>query len=272
MATALRKYIAELQGGNEPATMLADELTALESIFLDGELQFVGDNGGTRVLMLVAPVEINGENQNARMEIMLPPDYPMSKEPPGIRLVNRTIGGNEVPQHLSSDVAVATNLNDWRAGEMILFEAIDTALESVKAWAATIEKAPSGKAKQPTRPQTANDTVVQQRSIPYEIIARIMRGETIYERKSEFLGHAARIHHLSDVPVILSHIVSSDKRIARATHPRIYAWVCKTPDGIMHHGVCLCLPDCDDGGESAAGGRLAFLLTRLVRPIISLEC
>lgn len=239
MATTLQKYIAELQGGNESATMLADELTALESIFLDGELQFMRDNGGTRMLMLVAPVEINGEQQNVRMEITLPPDYPMSKEPPGMRLFNRTIGGNEVPQHLSSDVAVATRLNEWRAGEMILFEAIDTALECVKAWAATIEKAPSGKEEQPPQPKSSNDTVVQQRTIPYEIIARIMRGETIYERKSEFLGHAARIHQPSDVPVILSHIVNSDKRIARATHPRIYAWVCRTPDGILHHGVSL---------------------------------
>ena len=75
------------------------------------------------------------------------------------------------------------------------------------------------------------------------------------------------------MPILLSHIVESDKRVARATHPIINAWVCRTPDGVFHHGkatrtmgVCRRLPstDCDDDGETAAGGRLAHLLSMLV--------
>ena len=61
---------------------------------------------------------------------------------------------------------------------------------------------------------------------------------------------------LPQVPLIIEQLLQ-DRKIARATHPVIHAWVCKPDGGGAVHR------DCDDDGETAAGGRLAHLLDLL---------
>jgi len=80
---------------------------------------------------------------------------------------------------------------------------------------------------------------------------QIIESEPISDRKSTFVGRACRISHPSQVPLILSHLMS-DRRISRAAHPIIHAYRCQV--GTLLH------QDNDDDGETAAGGRLAHLL------------
>jgi len=80
---------------------------------------------------------------------------------------------------------------------------------------------------------------------------QIIESEPITDRKSTFVGRACQISHPSQVPLILSHLMS-DKRISRAAHPIIHAYRCQV--GTLVH------QDNDDDGETAAGGRLAHLL------------
>ncbi|KAM0792699.1 hypothetical protein ACM66B_002479 [Microbotryomycetes sp. NB124-2] len=80
----------------------------------------------------------------------------------------------------------------------------------------------------------------------------IVSTEPLVERKSVFVGHAARVRSLTEVQAVMTRLLS-DKKIARATH-NISAFRFTTRDGISH-------ADNDDDGESAAGGRLAHLLT-----------
>lgn len=60
----------------------------------------------------------------------------------------------------------------------------------------------------------------------------------------------------SQVNLIISHL-QSDRRLSKASHPTIYAFVFKGEGGVIHR-------DNDDDGESAAGGRLSHLLDILV--------
>ncbi|MCO5565518.1 hypothetical protein L7F22_019192 [Adiantum nelumboides] len=89
---------------------------------------------------------------------------------------------------------------------------------------------------------------------------KLVTSPAISERKSTFVGHAAALHDPADVPIILANLLQ-DRRIARATHPTMYAWVCKVKDNNDSvRGANLIHRDCDDDGETAAGGRLAHLL------------
>lgn len=105
----------------------------------------------------------------------------------------------------------------------------------------------------------------------------MMSKPLLLSSKSVFLGHAIHVNDVALVPHIINHLLQ-DKRIARATHPAIYAYRISKPDGhdealmagsypdrlegpspndLMLWLACL---DNDDDGESAAGGRLAHLL------------
>lgn len=80
----------------------------------------------------------------------------------------------------------------------------------------------------------------------------IFHGEPLVDKKSVFIAHFARVKSMEDVNAFRREIVS-DKKYARATH-NIFAYrFTSAVDGIVHH-------DCDDDGETAAGGRLAEIV------------
>ena len=96
--------------------------------------------------------------------------------------------------------------------------------------------------------------------------------EPIVDRKSSFVGRAVRISNEKQVPLVI-HEILSDKRVARAAHPAIFAYrVTKDVGGlagtVIDTGQCLqvditkCIDeaDYDDDGESQAGARLRHLL------------
>ncbi|GAA6030104.1 hypothetical protein JCM8097_009259 [Rhodosporidiobolus ruineniae] len=82
----------------------------------------------------------------------------------------------------------------------------------------------------------------------------IVSSEPLIERKSVFVGHVARVKSVAEVHAVMAVLLSNSK-IARATH-NISAYQFTSPDGIRR-------ADNDDDGETAAGSRLAQLLTLL---------
>ncbi|SPO27092.1 related to YIH1 [Ustilago trichophora] len=226
-----------------------------------------------------------------RLAVTLPPFYPHSARPPQLQLLSRYIGGFSVDSKLFGEILRAfyhqtedDSVVDaeeaagaawiggsmdkglhWAKGEVVLFEGIEWVKEKVVDWwnekeAERVSSAPAP-SKADTTPTGTNITTFsnpnpappQQQLEPFA--GTLFQTESIIERKSEFIGYAATITSPDQVPSVLS-LILSDKRVARATHPIINAWVCKAPDGIIHR-------DCDDDGETAAGGRLAHLLSIL---------
>lgn len=80
----------------------------------------------------------------------------------------------------------------------------------------------------------------------------------ITEKKSIFLAHACAITSPVHAQSCITHLLANDKRAAKATH-NITAYRVRTSasaGGIPE----LMFQDCDDDGESAAGGRVLHLL------------
>ena len=76
--------------------------------------------------------------------------------------------------------------------------------------------------------------------------------EVITEKKSVFVARAAAVTSVDQAKHCLAHLISTDKRVAKATH-NISAWRIKGENGVQYQ-------DCDDDGETAAGGRVLHLL------------
>ncbi|KWU45749.1 UPF0029-domain-containing protein [Rhodotorula sp. JG-1b] len=85
----------------------------------------------------------------------------------------------------------------------------------------------------------------------------IVSSDPIIDRQSVFVGHTAKVESLEEVEAVMDSLLSNSK-IARATH-NISAYQFTTASGTRH-------ADNDDDGETAAGSRLAHLLTLLDVP------
>ncbi|KAK9364116.1 ribosomal protein S5 domain 2-type protein [Lipomyces starkeyi] len=79
--------------------------------------------------------------------------------------------------------------------------------------------------------------------------------DMVVDRKSKFIARAMEVHSVAEAKANLA-VLKTNKKIAKATH-NMTAWRIKTDrEGIT-------IQDCDDDGESAAGGRLLHLLDDL---------
>ncbi|KAK8846769.1 hypothetical protein IAR55_005857 [Kwoniella newhampshirensis] len=86
---------------------------------------------------------------------------------------------------------------------------------------------------------------------------KIFSSEPIVDRKSTFVGHAVRVTDEKEVPLVV-HELLSDRKIAKAHHPAIFAYrIAKDVGGAA--GV-IYNTDYDDDGETQAGARLKHLL------------
>ncbi|KAF2769800.1 UPF0029-domain-containing protein [Teratosphaeria nubilosa] len=76
--------------------------------------------------------------------------------------------------------------------------------------------------------------------------------DVITEKKSVFVARAAAVTSIDQAKQNLAHLLSTDKKVAKATH-NITAWRIRGENRVQYQ-------DCDDDGETAAGGRLLHLL------------
>ncbi|KAL4903380.1 hypothetical protein BDW74DRAFT_179797 [Aspergillus multicolor] len=88
--------------------------------------------------------------------------------------------------------------------------------------------------------------------------------DVITEKKSVFVGRAAHVTSLDQAKAYLDYLLASDKKVASATH-NISAWRIKQQKKAPKEGgkgACteMIIQDCDDDGETAAGGRLLHLM------------
>lgn len=78
-----------------------------------------------------------------------------------------------------------------------------------------------------------------------------IQSDPIVDRGSTFIAYVRQVNTLQDAQEYLDDLLT-DKKIAKATH-NISSWKIKMENGVTFQ-------DCDDDGETAAGGRLLHLL------------
>lgn len=75
---------------------------------------------------------------------------------------------------------------------------------------------------------------------------------SLTEKKSIFLARVAPVSSPAQAKSYIKHLLATDKKAAKATH-NISAWRIRGENGATYQ-------DCDDDGETAAGGRLLHLM------------
>ncbi|CAA7258501.1 unnamed protein product [Cyclocybe aegerita] len=260
-AAELQNLLAELSQNPERESV-ASELEVLQSIYGDGAIRIwhPSSNGKSKndanvryevVMSLPSP----HEDISVKVLVSLPTTYP-SSSPPQLQLLSRYIGSYGADSNLFGSILrtfISVNGVEWSEDTVCVFDGLQNVLDRCTAWyeerlsaekagklvreelqdhgQANSVKNDSSNANTDDRPSGSNDIGVPT-ALPAGI--QIHTAEPITDRKSAFVGRACRIHHPSEVPLVLAHLMS-DRRIFRAAHPIINAWRCQA-DGILHQG------------------------------------
>ncbi|KAN0097190.1 Uncharacterized protein family UPF0029 domain containing protein [Tylopilus felleus] len=271
---------------------VASEIGVLQSIYGDNAIHLwhgsrvgrpdhttegTSQSNGIDTIRYVVSLNLpSHEDVSIRVLVSLPPSYP-AESPPQLQLLSRYIGAFGVDSALFGSILrtfISKSAVEWSHDTVCVFDGLQSVLERCESWyevklnrekvgelredASGHDSAPQDTAELVTedgdglgrvsRPTPA----LQDVALPEGI--KLIEAEPLVDRKSVFVGRACRISHPSQVPLILNHLMS-DRYIARAAHPTINAWRCQVGN-VLHQ-------DNDDDGETAAGNRLAHLLSIL---------
>ncbi|KAF8622063.1 hypothetical protein AX15_007213 [Amanita polypyramis BW_CC] len=202
-----------------------------------------------------------------RILVSLPPTYP-SSAPPQLQLLSRYIGNFGADSALFGAILrtyISVNGVEWSPDTVCVFDGLQNVVERCTAWyenrlsadrASEILRVEQRTSENKTlvRAKDAMDDTGEGEEMPELGLPNGIEmhvAEPIVDRKSVFVGRACHIADSNQVPHIISTL-RSDKRIARAAHPTIWAYRFQVGNTLSQ--------DNEDDGETAAGGRLAHLL------------
>ena len=217
---------------------LHNEVEAINSIYGDGSLVVAEDD--VYILHLA--------QQATSLRIQFPHDYPAAR--PSV-LGIQSSGENARIGRASRVVDVFREALGglFRAGEVCLFDVIEE-VNSILSPSEddTAEKLveesthPEG-----VEPPADSNTTLTPADEPLWIIS-----EVVTELKSVFVARCAPVSSPDQASRYVQHLVDNDRKVRTATH-NITAWRIKGDNGVSFQ-------DCDDDGESAAGGRVLHLM------------
>ncbi|EAA29525.1 hypothetical protein GE21DRAFT_7994 [Neurospora crassa] len=237
---------------------LADELEAINSIYGDGTLS-PSDDDSPATYILTLP----GDITSSTLRLQFPPAYP--DEPPVV-LGTHSSGEHAKRGAAARDLALFRDAvgEVYEPGQVCLFDAI----EQVKELIAAVTTAEKEDEEEEEDVEEGNGKRVSS----YDATAATHDTQTggggggdllgpeppwtlslpMIELKSTFIARCAPVTSPQQAAQYLQHLLASDKRVRAATH-NITAWRIRGPNGTSFQ-------DCDDDGETAAGGRLLHLM------------
>ncbi|CAB1415188.1 unnamed protein product [Pleuronectes platessa] len=236
-----------------------EEVEALSSIYGD---EWCVIDEASRIFCIKISNDLEEPKLTACLQIILPPDYP-SAAPPIYQINAAWLRGPERAK-------LANSLEDLyveHVGESILYLWVENIREFL------VKKPKSSETvDQPERVNMTAEEDVDDEDLPDfrtlklntenahlfldhandEDVPPIKHGNTITDRRSTFQPHLAPVVTPRQVKMVLEKLYEN-KKIASATH-NIYAYriFCEDKNSFLQ--------DCEDDGETAAGGRLLHLL------------
>ncbi|XP_037530972.1 protein IMPACT [Nematolebias whitei] len=247
------------QGNEGDLQAQIEEVEALSSIYGD---EWCVIDEASRIFCIKISSDTEEPKLTACLQVILPADYP-SAAPPIYQINAAWLRGSERAK-------LANSLEDIyveHMGESILYLWVEQIRDFL------VEKSYSSEAvDQPGKVNTAEEEVEDDKDFPDfsalgettekallfldqendEEIPTIKHGDTVTDRRSTFQAHLAPLVTARQVKMVLEKLYEN-KKIASATH-NIYAYRIYCED---KHSF---LQDCEDDGETAAGGRLLHLL------------
>jgi len=219
---------------------LHNEVEAINSIYGDGSLATTDEED---VFILRLP------QQDASIRVKFPHDYPSS---PPVVLGTQSSGDHARKGEAAHIVSVFRGSLGklFQPGEVCLFDVIEEVntllINDVESPLDDVEHDPH-----PTSEYRVQETVMENKSqddfLPLWTIS-----DVVIELKSVFIARSAPVSSPEQAKQYLHHLLDSDKKVRSATH-NITAWRIKGENGVTFQ-------DCDDDGETAAGGRVLHLM------------
>ncbi|ETN42449.1 uncharacterized protein HMPREF1541_01604 [Cyphellophora europaea CBS 101466] len=224
---------------------LNDECEALNSIYGDDTITITGSSPDTAILKF--------PNQPFSFLLEFPQEYPdVPLHITGTHSTGNTARG-------AGEVAVTALHgilgNVYRPGDVCLFDLVEEGGPALEALAGQ-----HGEAQDTTKDATdrsATSEHGEELALTSDPAANLPPPqwaitEATTVNKSVFVARACQVSSMTDVTNAVSHLISSNKKVAGATH-NIKAWRFKNESAATTQ-------DYDDDGESAAGGRMLHLM------------
>ncbi|KAB8346147.1 hypothetical protein FH972_023193 [Carpinus fangiana] len=191
---------------------------------------------------------LNIASANVTLRLSFPPDYPNALP----SILGSSSSGADLKRGQANhvvNVARAVLAESFRIGEPCVFDL----MQEVEA-------------RLPASPETLLEDVVdidnedhhdEVRQSRTEALLHVnpswVLSEVITEKKSVFVARVAAVSSRGEAQLFVEHLLATDKKAAKATH-NMTAWRIRSSEsGAIYQ-------DCDDDGETAAGGRLLHLL------------
>ena len=223
---------------------LTDEVEAINSIYGDGSLVRTSEASDIYVLRL--------PDESVSLRLQFPADYPAV--PPAVLGTNSS-GEYGRRGEAARDLSLFRDAlgNVYQPGEVCLFDAIEEFKRLLE------EVAPEDDSHDASAPSegAADAQEDSQESHPQEPAGLgpeppWILSDPVTELKSTFIARSAHVTSPAQAAQYVQHLLASDKRVRTATH-NITAWRIRGPNNTSFQ-------DCDDDGETAAGGRILHLM------------
>lgn len=228
---------------------LDDEITSINSIYDESTLATISTPDNSSILCALRLPSL----PLVTLRLDFPPDYPDA--PPAV-LGTQSVG-DDVPKGFGTkvvDVVRDVLARVYRPGEPCVFDLLEEVGEMVERERDALQEAEENglnthadDEEQEAEAESASAKVEDLGPPPPWAVS-----EPLAEKKSVFLGRAAEVHGVDEAKGYIAHLLATDKKAAKATH-NMTAWRIRGQDGASFQ-------DCDDDGETAAGGRILHLL------------
>jgi hypothetical protein len=232
---------------------LADEVEVINSIYGDGSLTQSTDAEASQdneesIYILQLPEE---SSTSTSLRLLFPAAYP--DVPPAILGTHSSAGG--VRGAAAHDLALfrAAVAAVYEPGQVCLFDAVERFKELVEeSAAAAAAVAGSSEEEGPPEPSPTLSPSIPDNTPPPPWIT----SDPVIELKSVFLARCAPVTSPAQARSYVQHLLTTDKKVRSATH-NMTAWRIR---GTAGKTGTVAYQDCDDDGETAAGGRLLHLM------------
>lgn len=219
---------------------LENEVEAINSIYGEGSLE-------AEVAAGVHSYVLHLPNQSVSLKLRFPDNYP---DGPPVVLGPHSSGD----QTKRGDAAHVLDMfreavvRLFQPGEVCLYDVIEDVTNSLASeipeTAGAIEK--DKKLTEVDEPSFSTRPIANPEESPWTV------SDVIVELKSVFVARCAPVTSPTQAKQFLQHLLATDKKVAKATH-NITAHRIRSDNGVTFQ-------DCDDDGETAAGGRLLHLM------------
>lgn len=229
---------------------LEDEILSINAIYEESTLQILSEDPTICSLRLPGEAEIS-------LRLEFPPDYPDA--PPfilGTQSVGDHVGKGAGQQAVEAARLVLAEI--YQPGSPCIFDLVEElgqrlqSLQETAAARSEEEQVAERLGQQDydhhdgQGPDDTQPSVILDREPPWTM------SDVFTEKKSVFLARAAPVSSPAEAKSYLHHLLATDKKVAKATH-NMTAWR-------IHGSNDVTFQDCDDDGETAAGGRLLHLM------------